>query len=283
MNLPGNTSLPFFSYGLFRPGQIGFRKIRPHVAQCADDCSVPGRVKERDGLPLLLDAQHEWDKVPGTLITFLPEGQEDAYRAIAEIELDNLYRWDTVEVHLASGRQQANVLFGRKGDRGSHDIDYGSWDGSKDPMFTHASDIVRVVLKDNREKFDWDDPAPTLRLQMAYMLLWTAIERFASFKYHLGEQVTGKVFRLADEPEVRETLLELNPEPRQVVRTSDPGRKETLIAADPKKALSYYYQLRSNVVHRGKTAPRDHERLVQSLDELLTIFQRILDSEFRID
>lgn len=281
MDLPADTTLPFFSYGLFRPGQIGFQTLRGDVAGHADGWSISGRVKERDGLPVLLEARHESDEVEGTLIDFHTARQKDAYQSIADIEPDKLYRWVSVAARKGPETRLANVLLGRSGDTGSHDIDYLPWDGSRDPLFTKALEVVEEVLEGSRH-FEWDSK-PTLRLQMAYMLLWSAIERFASFKYHLGEQVTEKVFRLADEPEVRAALLTLSPEPRKVVRSSDPSKKVTLKATDPKKALDYYYQLRSNVVHRGKSAPQDHEKLVKSLEELLTIFRRVLEAEFRLN
>jgi hypothetical protein len=281
MDLPADTSLPFFTYGLFRPGQIGFQKLREDVAGHTAGWSISGRVKERDGLPVLLEARHDSDEAEGTLIEFIPARQKAAYQSIADIEPEELYRWVSFEARKGPERRMANVLLGRSGDSGSHDIEYLPWDGSRDLLFTKALEVVQEVLDLNRE-FDWE-PKPTLHLQMAYMLLWSAIERFASFKYHLGKDVTAKVKRLADEPAVRATLLELSPEPRRVVHSTNPGKKETLKATDPKKAIAYYYQLRSNVVHRGKSAPQDHEKLVKSLEELLTIFRRVLEAEFRID
>ena len=39
MILPIQLDLPFFSYGLFRPGQIGYGRLQPHVA--AESEGVP--------------------------------------------------------------------------------------------------------------------------------------------------------------------------------------------------------------------------------------------------
>jgi hypothetical protein len=117
---------------------------------------------------------------------------------------------------------------------------------------------------------------------MAYLLLWCSIERFVSFKYHLGEKVVDKVFKLAGDP-VFARALQDRVQSRggsEVFRSDDPEQKETLDPNNPRKAIGYYYQIRSNITHRGKTAIRDHEMLLNSLTELLDIFQRVLEAEF---
>ena len=118
------------------------------------------------------------------------------------------------------------------------------------------------------------------RLQMAYTLLSSANERFAAFKYHLGDRAMEKVNQLASEPAFASGLRELVKEPRVVYRTDDPEKKVCLDPIDPGKSLAYYYQIRSNIVHRGKAAVNDHDTLVHSLGELLELFQRLLQAEF---
>ena len=51
--LPSDTSLPFFSYGLFKPGQLGFLGLGNFVESVELDVNLSGILKERDGLPLL--------------------------------------------------------------------------------------------------------------------------------------------------------------------------------------------------------------------------------------
>ena len=68
MILPNQLDLPFFSYGLFRPGQIGYRRLQPHVAAHEAGWHVRGILFDRDGLPIL-DQQGQ-SEVPGALIRF---------------------------------------------------------------------------------------------------------------------------------------------------------------------------------------------------------------------
>jgi hypothetical protein len=273
--LPNQIDLPFFTYGLFRPGQIGFGGLRQFVASCEAGWHTKGHLLDRDGLPVLDKGE---DKIPGVLIRFRDGDEKAAYEVVARIEPDKLYRWETVDVHKARASVKANVLLGRKPSRGSHPLEDDEWDGSKEPLFDLALKVVEETVEQNRQ-FEWD-LKPLFRLQMAYMLLWTAIERFAAFKYHLGERATEKVFQLASEPAFVSGVSQLVKEKREVVKTDDPGTKVTLEPANPGKALAYYYQVRSNITHRGKAAVRDHEILVKSLDELLELFRRVLHDEF---
>jgi hypothetical protein len=275
MNLPDDPILPFFTYGLFRPGQIGYGSIRCFLSGSEEGWFARGELLERDGLPVLADGSHD---VSGCLIRFKPEHSIAVYTAINSIEPDRLYRWAVAEVQRDGVCERANVLVGRSPRKGSNHAEYEIWDGQKEPLFTAALAVIEKSLERYGE-FDWN-LEPFFQLQMAYMLLWTAIERFVSFKYHLGDRVTEKVFKLADDPVFASALRERVRTGRQVYRTDDPSKKAVLDATNPKKALEYYYQIRSNITHRGKTAIRDHEMLLASLSELLGIFKEVLSSEF---
>jgi hypothetical protein len=275
MKLPKQVELPFFSYGLFRPGQIGYKRLRQFVARHEIECHVKGLLLDRDGLPVLDRGEHE---IHGALIHFHDGAGKAAYETISSIEPDKLYRWEVADVYRENGTVKANLLLGRKPKRGSHPFEEAEWDGRKEPLFDSALKVVEETLEQNRE-FALD-LKPLFHLQMAYMLLWTAIERFTAFKYHLGKRATDKVNQLATEPAFVSGLAELVKEQREVFRTDDPENKLVLDPANPQKALAYYYQVRSNIVHRGKAAITDHTILVKSLEELSKLFQRVLHDEF---
>jgi hypothetical protein len=275
MKLPYQVELPFFSYGLFRPGQIGYKRLRPFVAGHETEWFVKGLLLDRDGLPVLDRGEHE---IRGALIRFHDGVGKAAYETISSIEPDKLYRWEVADVYRANASVKANLLLGRKPRRGSHPFEDAEWDGRKEPLFDSALKVVEETLEQNRQ-FDWE-LEPLFRLQMAYMLLWTAIERFTAFKYHLGARATDKVNQLAAEPAFASGLVELVKEQREVFRTDDPDNKLVLDPTNPQKALAYYYQVRSNIVHRGKAAVTDHRILVKSLEELSKLFRRVLHDEF---
>jgi hypothetical protein len=273
MNLPNDMSLPFFAYGLFKPGQLCFSRIRD-VADRTVECTVSGILKERDGIPLLVIGRN-YSNIKGYLIYFTARKEKDAYHRIIGIEPDEVYRWETIEVN----DSRANALIGKREQRGSSDLEhFDEWDGKTDPFFKQGLEEVEAILKAN-SSFDWEFRS-LLRLQMAYTLLWAAIERYAGLKYDLGKRVNEKVYQIAGEKCFTNALKKVVRDKRQVFSVTD-LEKYTLDPSDPEKSIRYYYQVRSNAIHRGKAVTRDFDTVKSSLEELLAIFKELLSESFR--
>lgn len=272
MRPPSNTALPFFAYGLFKPGQLGFDSIRDWAKEVSD-ASVMGALFERDGVPLFVDrAGCATGEVGGALITFVPERAEEAYQSIALIEPKKQYCWDT---RTTTTGVKANVLVSNS-QKGAYQLEQDRWDGRKDPILVRAPDLA-LEIENNTRECQKDDRL--LYLQMAYMLLWTAIERYTSLRYHLGKNVMGKIMRMAEEPAFQ-TALKTKVVRIDKVYSTDAGSPKKLDPADPKKSLDYYYQVRCNATHRGKAMLRDEGRLVKCIDELAHIFMKTRDGAF---
>jgi hypothetical protein len=277
---PTDFSLPFFAYGLFRPGQLGFSRIREYAETFDASAAATGDLLHRDGLPILV--AHGGYHIGGTLIWFTPGRAEEAYTAIGAMEPEKLYRWETMTIEDCGGTQvRANVLVGVKPMRGTggERIHPDEWDGRHDPLFTTALDVVQETLQANQ--VDDGSLRPLFRLQMAYLLLWSAIERYASLRYNLGEDVTRKICSLADEPAFQDALKHKVRGGREVYSAKAPEDKFVLDSQNPKRSLDYYYQVRSNITHRGKGVNRDFEIVKSSLEELLPIFREVLTAAFQ--
>lgn len=273
MNLPDDTSLPFFAYGIFKPGQLCFSRIRDIVEQTVE-CTVDGCLKERDGIPLLVLGSNYFS-IKGYLIYFRAGKEGEAYDRIVGIEPDEIYRWECTRVN----DLDANLLVGKRPQRGSSDLEhFDEWNGRADPYFKQGIEEVEKILKEN-SSFDCEFRA-LLRLQMAYTLLWSAIERYAGFKYHLGKKSNEKVYRIAGEKCFADALQKIVQDKREVFSTTD-LEKYTLDPNDPEKSIRYYYQVRSNAIHRGKAVIRDFDTVKSSLKELLAIFKELLNESFR--
>lgn len=273
MKPPANTTLPFFAYGLFKPRQLGFLQLKDLVCKVTEGCETAGTLLLRDGLPILnKEGRHE--RTVGFLLQFKSDASaEEAYCRIAKMEPEKQYRW---EERIVSG-SQSNLLLGISPSKGSTKCAEG-WDGESDPLFTAALEVVKETL-DGNSKFDWNFK-PLFRLEMAYLLLWSAIERYMSLRYGLGDKPMKKIDQLAQEPALRSALMKHVKESRLVVRADDPTENVRLNQSDPKKALCYYYQVRSNLVHRGKGVQDDHDKIYKSGIELLEIFRDVLEVSF---
>ena len=269
-----DITLPFFAYGIFRPGQIGFFQLKEFLSEAPTPCEIKGSLLLRDGLPII-DKTGK-GKVKGALLRFQTSNTAEAYRRVAAMEPDKHYVWGASE---AEGKS-ANVLFGRTPGKGSTPCEDELWDGWKDPLFTSALDVIDETLKESSD-FEWD-LKPLFRLQMAYLLLWSAIERYVSLRYHLGDKVTKKIYQLANETSFCEGVKQHVTEARDVYRADRPDQKIKLDPQKPNCAHEYYYQIRSNITHRGKGAVGDHGRVRKSLSELILIFRDVL-KQARID
>jgi hypothetical protein len=267
---PVNPALPFFAYGAFRPGELAFLRIK-NYAIGIKRAVLKGALRIRDGLPIADVADS--GSIDGFLIRLAEEKQIAAYRQISELEPQKQYRWEELQVDGSA----ANVLVGMSPKKGSLLLEE-AWRGEDDPLFTAALDVVEETFAMNRS-FAWD-LKPLFRLEMAYLLLWSSVERYASLRYHLGSRAFEKIELVASEPAFQHALREYVSEERTVQRADAPTKTCKLDPSDPAKSIAYYYQLRSNLVHRGKAATNDHQRLVSSLDELLPIFRATLAAAF---
>lgn len=268
---PNDTTLPFFAYGVFKPGELAFLQIKEFVGDLPRNCTISGELLIRDGLPIA--SPEGQGGIRGVLLTFRTDKQTDAYKRIGGLEPEKQYRWGTIE----TGFGKANYLAGVSPHKGSVRAEE-EWTGRNDPLFTVALDVVEETLGANRD-FNWD-LKPLFRLEMAYLLLWTAIERYASLRYHLREKATQKVLKLAEERAFQAALAQEVHVERKVVSAEDPTDHYVLSANNASKSLKYYHQVRNNLVHRGKGVVMDHDRVRDSLTELLSIFKATLKAAF---
>lgn len=235
------------------------------------DASVPGVLRIRDGLPILDSTGSSF--VQGSVIRFKQGRYSEGYQRINALEPDKQYRWSTTEVM----NSPCNYLEGLSPEKGSVLAD-DPWNGREDPLFTAALEVVQDTLRQN-QSFDWN-LKPMFHLQMAYLLLWTSIERYCSLRYHLRDQAAAKIRHISDDPEFVELLKKHVQRQDRVQRADRPREHYSLDPNNARTSLDYYYQVRSNIAHRGKGALVDHQRVEQSLVELLPIFEGLLANAF---
>ena len=265
--------LPFFAYGIFKPGQIAYSKIRDLDFEMKE-ASINYLMKQRDGVPILLQKSNERYNTKGCLYDF--SDGEKAYRIICQTMSPALYKWGTIDVE----GERANVLFGLNPNSGSVYIeeacDRECFDGSKDPIFKEGIQLIRKNL--DEEDFDWEEGF--FKLQMNYMLLWSAIDRYCKLKYNRGSEHDNRL-ELAKENNFIDALRKIDEtsEYRPIFSTDDLIRR-SFDVSNPKYCINYYYTLRCNIVHRGKTSIRDLRLLKKATADLLKIFEYILDETF---
>ena len=70
LELPEDINLPFFAYGIFKPGQIAHPKIKRFVDEYTNNVKISYLMKHRDGVPILIEGENERFQTEGTIIKF---------------------------------------------------------------------------------------------------------------------------------------------------------------------------------------------------------------------
>jgi hypothetical protein len=285
VGLPPDTSRPLFSYGLFQSGELAFSQIRDLTRPHAPRGWVSGSLKVRDGLPLLQTAANA-ACIRGSLLSFT---DPSAYEIVGSFEPRTQYKWDTVEVTTDDGSApvRANVLLGKKMDKGALHYEDTQWTGKRDPVLTRGLNVVGAVCTECAvdhfassppDAFDWER---FFKLEMAYLLLWTCIERFTALAYGPTVEPCARLKLWSERSHYLANRIaeHVNRWDAKVFDSRDPAHHGTLRRDDPKECLDYYYYVRSNLSHRGKGAFNDGEIIRCSLVELHLVARDVFRDE----
>ncbi len=152
-----------------------------------------------------------------------------------------------------------------------------------DPVLATGLSVVKEVSdRDAREefasappdKFDW----PRLfRLQMAYLFLWTTIERYAALRYGPALEPMQKVNKFGEDATFGRALKRVVTRTGRIYDSRNPKNHASLDPERPVNSARYYYYVRSNLSHRGKGAWNDGEIVRRSLLELQEIVRHVLE------
>lgn len=275
MDPPPDKDLPLFVYGALKPGLPAFERLRQWVSSSAPD-SVAGELLVRDGLPLLRQNGH--GLVEGYLLRWKNGQAGDAYTSVCAFEPRKHYEW--AEVRLQGG-QTANALVIRHPNKGNpQHLDSSSWNLCDDPAFGPGLEAVERVLSEvddmpsdsfeaNRQGF--------FRSQMGYLLLWSILERLSALCFGPSLEPMERINRLHELPGMREAVGQHVQRSDRVSDSRNPDQIYRLEGTNAKSSFLYYYQVRSNLSHRGKGVFNEFEKVHLSLRELLAITRQYLD------
>lgn len=274
LDLPDDTSLPLFVYGALKPGMPAFESLRGFLGGQPETAKVLGELYVRDGLPLLF--LNDAVEVRGFLLGWRPEMASDAYQAVCVFEPRKHYEWGVVDV-VEGG--QANVLLVRYPTKGNpQPLHKTEWQLTDDPAFGEGLAVVREVLHEIEANGDWNDWQRFFRAQMAYLLLWSILERLSALCFGPGLDPTGRVKRMHELPGMSELVAKHIDREDKVSDSRNPDATYKLNKANPKQSFNYYYQVRSNLSHRGKAVHNEVDKVSKSLSELLAITEGYLAS-----
>lgn len=276
--LPVDSSLPVFVYGTLMEGQPGFHQLEKFAPRVTS-AQVSGMLYLRDGLPLL--DLGNGGPVTGQLLEFPEEFQVEALDIICQFEPREHYEWRHVET---LNGVRANALQGRYlNGGGTESAPSSCWSLYMDPVFSDALKVVRSTANlhageafpNSPENVDWNR---AFHIQMAYLLLWSVLERFSALAIGPAVNPNKRISELGRLEPVLDAVKALGSPIRKVFDSRKPNAKPYVldVREKPEKAMSYYYAIRSNLSHRGKGAWRDAETVRESLIELLAVMTAVL-------
>jgi hypothetical protein len=306
--LPKNMSLPFFSYGIFRPGEIAYSIIEEFVDESKiEKKTIIGELKVRDGL-LVYDIKSN-SKVDGYLLYFNKGDEEKAYRKIEMIEPKEYYTWNSDN---KTFKDQFNILYAKSVEKGidekKSNFDPSVFDSLfssiwNDPFFSKGKKILHKFNKNDfindllteKEYPNWEEEYAFnkyIQIQVQYTLLWSLIERFTFLLYGLGANPTKRNKNFGNDEDLKicieQMLLDTNFSylikdkgiERIIFKSDKPSSSIKMVIKsdeeiDAPQLIDFYYSLRSNIIHRGKSGINNLELLQQSFNELLFIFENI--------
>lgn len=279
---PSDQNSPFFAYGLLKPGELAFPLLEPFVTG-RERAWTHGRLWLRDGIPLLdLDADGQ---VAGWLLWFEPARLGEAWEAVRSFEPARQYRWAEVQAQSRTRTVDVNALVGRQVRAGSATETVQEWSAAQDPAFTEGlAEVKRLTgeaVPNGSVPAQLDTPelwSSFFRLQAAYLLLWSIVERYTALRFGPGLEAGDRVNMLGDDASFLKAVADAEVKPGRVIDSRNP-RKRSVMASDGTGAADYFYRIRSNLSHRGKSAFQDARLVHKAVTELLSAMQILLERQ----
>ena len=320
--LPEHVDYPFFAYGFFKSDELAYYKIKRFVDGKPKIAMVKGLLYEKDGLPIITnknqDGEYGFYSIEGELISF--NNWEKAYKEICNIEPGQLYCWDIIDVYVDNKERQANILVAKDNllskekevsgaiklkhpdDQIVHDRGI-AWRGYRDTLFVKGMEFLETEYFKKPQRLRFIKPCTKeqlerslhnlFSLQMAYAFLWTIIERHNTIKYRVNsEKIYKKLEAMAQDTFYREAIDKIEDgfvfnypgiySNNSGDLSSFNGNPKNSIDGYYKK-IEMYYQVRCNVVHRGKAGldTTDFPKLRGAFLDMFAIMQYMLRKELK--
>ena len=253
-----------FVYGSLKPGELGFEQIEAMVSNYRAAKLHDFALYVRDGLPIIRK-QAPGETVDGVLLTINAGMEEDFWRVVTEYEGATNYKFENSIPIISDGKKHLSGAFtGRKMGNGNPERLYVPWTSKLDPIFSQSFPILHRDIAVNSLKFTDAEHDPNgywsqlNKLLSQYLLLVSILEHLTVVKFG-GSKKQEPMVRIRKLQQSEGCLIALralsddrnNPS----IKVSDSRAVEdSLSSSNPDQALFAWYQVRSNLQHRGKAS-----------------------------
>ncbi|MGY4884881.1 MAG: hypothetical protein ACP5NZ_04860 [Nanobdellota archaeon] len=162
------------------------------------------------------------------------------------------------------------------------------WSCDTDPYFREGFEILEEMRKSNTPKIlcsTQDSTKRFLQLNMAYMLLWSMIDRYVTLRYHMLNRISDSedsdYLEIANDKVFQKESDSFSPSRNKIFKSNSPdnyqyyNKRNDSDENNYKNRLKYFHQIRNNIVHRGKAYNNDIKLVYESLNGLLKIYKKV--------
>jgi gamma-glutamylcyclotransferase (GGCT)/AIG2-like uncharacterized protein YtfP len=294
--MPENPS-KLFVYGSLKPGELGFEQIEKLVSNHRAAELHDFALYVRDGLPVIKKPA-TGEIVSGVLLSINSGMEEVFWRVVTEYEGTTNYKLENSLPVISEGKEfLAGAFIGRKMGKGNPERLYTPWTSKLDPIFSHSFPLLHRDIAGNTLKFTDAEHDPVAYwsqmngLLSQYLLLVSILEHLTVVKFGGSKK---------QEPMVRIRKLQqsqgfanafnalIDEKNNPLIKVSDSRAVEdSLSSSNPEQVLLAWYQVRSNLQHRGKASLFDAKLVQKScvglsnfLFEYLTMNIKEIESEW---
>lgn len=291
-----HLATPYFVYGTLKPDEIAFYQIKDLI-----EVVKPAQVKDfalyiRDGIPLIFKSPN-WPALDGYLIWPKQDKEVEIEKTLNAYEGDRLYIREKIVATYENKQVDCFTYVGRNPVGSNAEPLHGSWFGRDDTIFSNSfpslfkniKNLVRADISSGPDIDDWDYYN---ELTSKYLLLVTIIERLAYLfcgevftikeikndKDFYNDRIMKRITALGKCSQFQEAYKEVEKLGllHHVEIFDSRDARKRLNSKRSKEALESWYQVRSNLQHRGKSARKDVRTVRDSLVSLANIMSILL-------
>jgi hypothetical protein len=253
-----------FVYGSLKPGELGFEQIENFVSNHSSAQLRDFALYVRDGLPVIRKPE-PGEIVSGTLLEIKVGMEDEFWRVVTEYEGITNYKLENSLPVLSEGKEfLAGAFIGRKMGKGNPVRLYSIWTSKLDPIFSQSFPLLHREIASNSLIFTDAEYDPIgywtqmNRLLSQYLLLVSIMEHLTVVKFggSKKQEPMVRIRKLQKCQGFSDAFIAMNHEKyNPSFKVSDSRAVEdSLTSSNPEQALFAWYQVRSNLQHRGKAS-----------------------------
>ena len=272
-----------FVYGTLKEGEIAFNQIKNMVAKVSPAKLIDYQIGIEDNLPKIFE--QKGSLVNGELIQPKESHSEKFFKTVQDYE-GSLYYKVPVQVEIAGSAIDTStyVAYGEPG-RGFTKLEESAWYSRKYPYFSEYFPMLFEQIKILGNESHLNDSDGNYwkymdKLQGHYLNLIIFLENYSLLVFGSSRSL-GPNGRLTMLGETKEWLLafhrvenKIGIMPQEVSVARSPSQKFN--NSDAQTAIKFFYQIRNNISHQGKSSPADLDIIYNALKDLSLIIRELL-------